>query len=150
MKGVYTTATKISGVNSSRTLLYLTAPASKVVEIIGITVTNESVATNFQLEISVANITTLGSPTATQLTPTPHEKGDQAAGSSTFVNVTASEPTYGTTLTQEGAAAVQGYRHEPYPDERLYVAPGATIGVRLLTTPTQFDCDVRITFKEIG
>jgi hypothetical protein len=150
MKGVYTSAAKIAGLNSTRTLAYLTAPVNKVVEIIGVTVTDESVATNFQMEIAIANISSLGTPTATQVTPTPHEKGDQAAGSSTFFNVTANEPTYGSTVTQEGAAAVQGYRHEPYPDERIYVAPGQSIGIRLQTTPTAFDADVRLTWREVG
>src|SRR6516225_11083214 len=106
MKGVYTSATKIAGVNSAKTLAYLTAPSNKTIEIIGVTVTDESVATNFQLEIAIANISTLGTPTATQVTPTPHEKGDQAAGSTTYFNVTAGEPTYGTTITQEGAPAL--------------------------------------------
>src|SRR5262249_20344426 len=135
MKGVYTAATKIAGVNSARTLAYLTAPANKTIEIIGVTVTDESVATNFQMEIAIANSSTLGRPTTTQSTPPPQKKGAQAAAAQTFSTVTASEPTYGTPLTKEGAAAVQGYRHEPYPDERLYVAPGQSIGVRLQTTP---------------
>lgn len=150
MKGVYTSALKIAGLNSQRTLVWLTAPANKVVEIIGVTVTDESVANNFQMEIAIANITTLGSAAGTAVTPTPHEKGDQAAGSTTTFNATTEPQTYGTTIIQEGAAALVGYRHEPAPDERIYVAPGASIGVKINTTPTAFDCDVRITFKEIG
>jgi hypothetical protein len=150
MRGVYTAATKIAGLNATKTLAYITAPAAKAVEIIGCTVTNESNANNFQMQIAIANITTLGSPTGTTITPTPHEKGDQAAGSTTVFNITASEPTYGTTITQEGAASLVGYRHEPAPEERLIVQPGASVGVRMITTPTAFDCDVRLTFREIG
>jgi hypothetical protein len=150
MKGVYTSVLKIAGLNSARTLGYLTAPANKVVEIIGVTVTDESLATNNQMQVAIANISALGTPTATAVTPTPHEKGDQGAGSTTAFNVTANEPTYGTTITQEGAALLVGYRHEPAPEERIYVAPSQSIGVRLITTPTAFDCDVRITFREIG
>ncbi len=150
MRGVYTAATKISGLNAQKTLMYLTAPAAKVVEIIAATVTNESNVTNQQVEIQISNITTLGTPTATAVTPTPHEAGDQAAGSTVKANVTASEPTYGSVLTQEGAASLHGYRFEPQPDERIYVAPGASVGIRILTTPTAFDCDVRLTFREIG
>jgi hypothetical protein len=150
VKGVYTAATKISGLNASKTMAYLTAPSAKVAEILSVTVTNESNANNFQGEVAIKNITTLGTPTATQVTPTPHEKGDQACGSSTYFNVTASEPTYGSTITQEGFASLVGYRHEPTPEERIYVAPSQSIGVYLATTPTSFDCDVRITFREIG
>jgi hypothetical protein len=150
MRGVYTATFKISGLNAQKTLMYLTAPAAKVVEIIAATVTNESNVTNQQFEIQIANITTLGTPTATAVTPTPHEAGDQAAGSTVKANVTASEPTYGSAMTQEGAASLPGYRFEPQPDERLYVAPGASIGIRILTTPTAMDTDIRLTFREIG
>ena len=30
------------------------------------------------------------------------------------------------------------------------MTPNTSIGVRMITTPTTFDCDVRITFREIG
>jgi hypothetical protein len=150
MRGVYTSAFKAAGVGSARTLAYITAPATKAVEILSVTVTNESNATNFQMEIAIANISTLGAPNVTAVTPTPHESGDQAAGSTTKFNCTGSEPTYGTTVTQEGAASLVGYRHEPQPEERIYVTPGQSIGVRLITTPASTDFDIRITFREIG
>jgi hypothetical protein len=150
MRGVYTAAYKIAGLNAAKTMLYLTAPATKAVEIIACTVTDESNATNFQMQVAIANIGTLGTPTATTVTPTPHEAGDHAAASTVKANVTAGEPTYGTTITQEGAASIIGYRHEPAPEERLIVTPGASIGIRMITTPTSFDCDVRLTFREIG
>ena len=150
MKGVYTASYKIAGLNLSKTMMYLTAPSNKVVEIIACTVTNESNATNQQMEIQIANVSTLGTPTATAVTPTPHEASDQAAGSTVKANVTANEPTYGSALTQEGAPSLQGYRFEPQPDERLYVAPGASVGIRMITNPTAMDTDIRLTFKEIG
>src|ERR1700674_5364814 len=136
MRGVYTAATKIAALNASKTLAYLTAPATKAVEIIAVTVTNESNANNFQGQIAIQNITTLGTPTATSVTPTPHESGDQAAGSTTKFNVTASEPTYGTVITQEGFASLVVSRHEPAPEERIIVTPNTSIGIRMITTPT--------------
>jgi hypothetical protein len=149
-RGVYTAVYKIAGLNASKTLMYLTAPSTKAVEIIGVTVTNESNATNQQNQVAIANISTLGTPTATAVTPTPHEAGDQAAGSTVKANVTASEPTYGTTITQEGFASVVGYRHEPAPEERLIVTPGSSVGIRMITTPQAMDTDIRLTFREIG
>jgi hypothetical protein len=149
-RGVYTAQYKIAGLNASKTLMYLTAPSTQAVEIIGVTVTNESNATNQQMAVSIDNITTLGTPTATSVTPAPHEKGDQAAGSTVKANVTASEPTYGTSITREGAASVVGYRHEPAPEERLIVQPGTSVGIRMLTTPVAMDTDIRLTFREIG
>jgi hypothetical protein len=150
MRGVYTAVAKIAGLNAAKTLMYLTAPANRAVEIMSCTVTDESNATNFQMQVAIANITTLGTPTASAVPPTAHEAGDQAASSTVKANVTASEPTYGSTITQEGATALIGYRHEPTPEERIVVTPGASIGIRMITTPTSFDCDVRLTFREIG
>lgn len=151
MKGVYTATQKISALAAAKTLMYITAPSDRIVEILSATVTNESNATNFQFEAQLANVTTLGTPTATTVTPTPQEKGDQAAASTVKANVTASEPTYGSALHQEGAASLVGYRFEPPTElERIYIAPSQTVGLRMITTPTSFDCDVRITFREIG
>lgn len=151
MRGFYTAPYKIAGLNAAKTLLYITAPSVKVCIIIGTTVTNESNATNFQFQAAIGNITTLGTPTATTLVPTPHELGDQAAASTVKVNVTASEPTYGAVnITQEGAASLVGYRHEPAPEERLVVEAGTSVGLRMITTPTAFDADIRFTFQEMG
>jgi hypothetical protein len=151
MNGVYTASGKISALAAAKTLMYLTAPASRVVELIAVTVTNESNATNFQMEIAITSITTLGTPTATAVTPQKHESGDQASGTTTKLNVTASEPTYaGTATLQEGAPSLTGFRWEPQPEERIYIAPGASYGIRMITTPTSNDCDVRVTFREIG
>jgi hypothetical protein len=153
MKGVYTSGGKVAANAAARTLAYLTAPAAKVVELLSVTLTNESNATNFQMEAQIANITTLGSPSNfTNPTPTPHEKGDQASGS-TFglgANNSGEPTTYGSVITQEGATSLIGYRHEPQPEERIYVAPGATIGLKLTTTPPATDFDVRVTWREIG
>jgi len=154
MRGVYTSVIKIAGLNGPKTLALITAPTTKVVEILGFTVTNESNATNFQFEIQIANITAgAAGITATTVTPTPHEAGDQAAGSTTKMNSTvpANEPTYGSAITQEGAASLVGYRFEPpTPEDRIYVTAGTSIGFRMITTPTAFDADTRLTFKEIG
>lgn len=155
MRGVYTSAAAVPSVTSAGTLAYITPPSAKVVEVLAITVTNESNATNYQMEIQLCPITTLGSPSNyTSVTPQKHEVGDQSAGST--VNIASSnsrtEPTtYGTALTQEGAASVIGYRHEPQPEERIYLSSATSLGVRLITTPgasTTFD--VRVTFREMG
>jgi hypothetical protein len=151
MRGCYTAQYKIGSLAASKTVMYITAPANKVVEILGATVTQETNATNFQFSIGIDNVTTLGTPTATGVTPTPHEKGDQAAGSTVQANVTANEPTYGSRITGEGAASLVGYRYEPPTEaDRIYVQGGATVGIRMLTTPSSSDFDIRLTFREIG
>jgi hypothetical protein len=156
MRGVYTSAAKVPSITSAGTLAYLTPPAAKVVEILAVTVTNESNATNYQMEVALAKITTMGSPANySAVTPVKHESGDQAAGSTVNMatNNTRTEPTtYAANSTQEGAASVIGYRHEPQPEERIYLNGGDVgLGVRLITTPgASTDFDVRITFREIG
>lgn len=151
MRGVYTATNQITGLNASKTLMYITAPSTKIVEILGFTVTDDNNATNFQMLVGCYNISTLGTPTATAVTPTPHEAGDQAAASVVKANVTASEPTYGTEITQEGAASLVGYRFEPPTEaDRLYVTAGASVGWRMMNTPTSFNADIRLTFREIG
>jgi hypothetical protein len=153
MRGVYRANIKASGVNSGRTLCYITAPANKVVEILSAKIGNESNTTNQQLSACLQLVSSLGTPTGTSLTPTKAEQGDGAAGSTVVGNVTASEPTY-TSNTQfdlQGFASLAGYQHAPVPEERLVIAGGATWGLRLLTTsPTSFDCDVEVVFREIG
>jgi hypothetical protein len=155
MRGVYTAALKIGSVTSAGTLAYITAPANLVTELLAVTVTNESNATNYQMEIQIARIATLGSPSGyTSVTPQKHEAADQSAG--TTVNIASgnsrTEPTtYGVAITQEGCPSITGYRHEPQPEERLYLTNSVNWGIRLITAPgASTDFDVRITFREIG
>lgn len=153
MRGIYDANVKISGLNSARTLLYLTAPAGKCVEILSAKATDATNATNQQLEITWQKVTTLGTPTATSLTPTKCEQGDQAAASTVAGNVTGSEPTYtaNTLFDPQGFPSLVGYQHKPDPEERLTIAPGDTWGLRLITaSPTAQDTDVTVKFREIG
>lgn len=159
MRGVYTAAYRIAGVSAAKTLMYLTVPSNKVVEILSVSVTNESNETNEQLLVGLQRVTTLGTPTATTITPKPHETGDQAAGSTVKANVTASEPTYPAIAAGadipgafglEGASSLGGWYFDPTPEERPIVPGGETVGLRLVNAPTSLDLVVRWTFREIG
>lgn len=152
MRGVYTGVVKISGLAAAKTLLYITAPANKVVEILSASVTNASNETNEQIECCLQHVTTLGSPTATTLTPSKHELGDQAAASTVKGNVTASEPTYtsNTEIGYEGSSSLGGWFFDPTPEEHPFIPGQGTMGLRLLSTPTAFDAVVRITFREVA
>lgn len=153
MKGVYTSFVKIAGLNAAKTVLYLTAPSSRALEIISSSIGNSGTnVTNQQLEATWQRITTLGTPTGTSLTPSPQETNDQAASATAVGNVTASEPTYtaGVVFDQQGFASLAGYQHAPVPEERIVVPPSASIGLRMLSTPTAFDADVKVVHREIG
>jgi hypothetical protein len=159
VRGVYTATYRIAAISAAKTLMYITAPTGAVVEILSARVTNESNETNEQLVACLQRVTSLGTPTATVCTPATTENGSSAAASTVKANVTASEPTYGASSQgadivgahgMDGFSSLGGWYYDPTPEERLYVNPGATIGLRLLSTPTSFDGVVRITFRELG
>lgn len=153
MRGVYEAVYKISGLAAAKTLLYLTAPAAAVVEILSASVTNASNETNEQLDCFIKKIGTLGTPTATSLTPSKTEDGDQAAGSTVKANVTASEPTYtsNTEVGWEGYSDLAGWFFDPIPEARKYVPPSGSVGVYLNATPAAaLDAVVRLVFREVG
>lgn len=152
MRGVYTASYRISGLSAAKTLMYVTAPSTKVVEILSASLCNETNETNEQLLCTLQTVNSLGTPTATTVTPAKHEAGDQAAGSTVKANVTASEPTYvsDTEIGREGFSSLGGYYYDPMPEERPTIAPSATMGLRIINAPTSFDAVVKITFREIG
>lgn len=152
MKGVYTAKIRISALATAKTLLYITAPSTEVLEVLSASITNESNETNEQLVATLQRIGTLGTPTGTALTPSKHESGDQAASATAVGNVTASEPTYtaDTEIGLEGFSSLGGWYFDPIPEERPIVAPSASLGLRILNAPTSLDAVVRITFREIG
>ena len=160
MRGVYTANFRLSSIVSARTLFYITAASNRLVEVYTTEVSNESNETNEQLAICWQKVTSLGTPSATTVTPSKHESGDASPASTYKANVTASEPTYG--LIAQGAAIVDviglqghpslsGYRFQPTPEERFIISGGDTWGLRLLIAPTSaIDIDVNITVREIG
>lgn len=154
MKGVYTSSLLISGLNSARTLLYITAPAAKAVKVRKSKITNATNETNEQCRAAWRKVSSLGTPTATTITPAKHEDGDQAASATVKGNVTASEPTYAadSELAHGGFPSLTGHT---YPEvdaeaEELIIPPGATYGLYLYNTPTSFDAVVSATHQEIG
>lgn len=155
MRGLYTAGYNATGVNSSpRTLMYITAPSGKVVELIEAHVTIHS-TTDGQIEVAIQRITTLGTPTATAVTPTPHELGDQAAGSTVAANVTMDEPVYtaGKFFNLQSQPSRSGWHwySTQVRGNQIYVAHTASIGLLLnagITVSTIVDLSV--TFREIG
>ena len=151
MRGVYTSTYKISGLTSAKTLMYLSAPAGKIVKLVGLRVGQESNAIGFQASIAIDDISALGTPTATSVTPTPMEPGDQAASSTVKANVTAAEPTYSTRRIVRAFNSLVGMFWDPVREEEFeYVAAAASIGIRFLTTATSSDFEIELTHQEIG
>ena len=159
MRGVYRANYRISGVTTAKTLLYITVPSTIVVDLLSGSVTNESSETNEQILCVLQRVTTLGTPTATTITPTKSEKGDQSAASTVKANVTASEPTYGAIAQGAGIVDVDGcvgvpslsgWFYSPTPEERQTIAPGDTWGIRLVNTIASADLCIQLNFQERG
>jgi hypothetical protein len=151
MRGVYTAWATISSLSAQKTLMLLTVPSTKVVELYSASVSNASNETNEQIRIGIYVVGTLGSPSGTALTPAKHETGDAAASVTVTSNLTVEPTSYSTTpLDEEGVSSIAGYRYSPIPEERPIIAPSAAVGIRLLTTPSAFDAIVKLVFREIG
>ncbi len=161
MRGIYRVNYRISAVVAAKTLMYLTAPAAVSVDILAARITNESNETNEQMVAAWQRVTSLGTPTATTVTPAKSEFGDQAAASTVKANVTANEPTYGAIAQGAaiidveglmGFASLSGYFYQPTPEERLTIKVGETWGLRLIApaVPLSFDCCIEVVFQERG
>jgi hypothetical protein len=153
MRGVYETSFKISALAATKTLLLLTVPANKVVELYSSSVTDASNATNQQLEAEFQKVSAVGPAAGTPLTPGKKEQGDQAAASTLLGNLT-TEPTSYAANTGEGYRgfpSLSGWEYLPQAEERLWLSGGDTWGLRLLTpTFAAQDTIVRLCFREVG
>ena len=152
MQGVYTFQYQITSVNAAKTLLYVAPSATQALEILSAKVTQTNITASEQLECMISRITSIGTPTATSITATLTEPTTPAFGGTAKANVTASEPTYGSVqIDQNGWANVGGYFYDPLPEERVIIAPGAYVGLKLLTSPANtYTLDVTMTVRCIG
>lgn len=152
MRGVYTATIGISSLSGQKTLMYLTTPSTMVVELLSAAITNKSNNSNEQLEAGFYRITSLGSPTKTDITAVAHESSSPSTAVTVAGNVTASEPTYASNPAHaEAWSNLIGYHYDPIPESRVTVPPSSSIGLRITETPaTAFDAVITITYREIG
>jgi hypothetical protein len=151
MRGVYTAYAKITSLAAAKTLMLVTVPSSKVVEIYSASVSNATNETNEQLEIALYTVNVFGSAAGSSVTPAKSEAGDAAASVTVIANLTVEPTSYvSAPLDAEGANSLGGYRFDPIPETRPVAAPSSSFGLRLISTPTSFDAIVKIVFREIG
>lgn len=154
MRGVFRAVDTISAVTTAKTLLYVTVPSDAVAEILSARITAQDEDTSEQLMAELNRIATLGTPTATTITAKPTEEGSAAFGGTVKSNVTASEPTYddeSQAIASGGANKLAGWEHVPLPEERAAIAPGDTVGLRLIDAlANSTDLTAEILFREIG
>lgn len=130
-----TLPTSAMAVTTARTLIYVTAPSNGALLISRGQATQENLTTDENLYCALQRITTLGTPTATAITPKPIGKHGAALFTAKG-NVTASEPTF----TADDEDGLEGYhiRSGFYyrPDYGLIVEAGASAALRLLKAPS--------------
>lgn len=155
MRGVYRAAISISGVTTAKTLLYITTPSTMVIEILSARITCENEDTSEQIKAELNRIATLGTPTASSVTPKPTEEGSAASSCTVKGNVTASEPTYDTAtedaLASGGDNKLGGWEFTPTPEERPIIKPSDTVGLRLIDAiANSSNITAEIRYREIG
>lgn len=154
MRGVFRIVDTIAAVTTAKTLLYVTAPADAVLEILSARITAQDEDTSEQIMAELNRISSLGTPTATSITPKPTEEGSAAFGGTAKSNVTASEPTYddeSNAIASGGANKLAGWEYVPLPEERPIIAPGDSVGLRLIDAiANSTDLTAEIVFREIG
>lgn len=155
MRGVYRASIVITGVTTAKTLLYITTPSSAVIEILSAKVTNTNEDTSEQVVAELNRISSLGTPTATTVTPKPTEEGSGASGVTCKGNVTGSEPTYDAaadSICNNGANKLgNGWEYTPLPEERTVIKPSDSVGLKLVDAIAN-SCTLvaEILYREIG
>lgn len=154
MRGVFRASGTIAGVTTAKTLLYITTPATAVIEIISARITAQDEDTSEQIFGELNRIATLGTPTATTITPKPTEEGSAASACTAKLNVTASEPTYdaiGDAIASGGANKLAGWEYVPLPEERPIIKPSDNLGLRLVDAiSASTDLTAEIIYRELG
>lgn len=154
MQGVYKLTNTVSAVTAAKTLAYITTHATKPIEIYRVSVSCQDEDTSEQILAEFNRIATLGTPTATTVTPKPTEESSSAFGGVAKTNVTASEPTYDAStaaIAAFGANKLGGWEYVPLPEERPIIAANDSVGIRLIDAiSVSSDLTVEIVFREIG
>lgn len=154
MRGVFRLVDTISGVTTAKTLLYITVPSDAVIEILSARITCQDEDTSEQIMAELNRISSLGTPTKTDITAKPTEEGAAAFGGTGHSNVTASEPTYdgeSDSIFSGGANKLGGWEYVPLPEERVIISPSDNVGLRLIDAiANSSDLTAEIIFREIG
>jgi len=154
MRGVYRAADTIASVTTAKTLIYLTTPATAVIEILSARITAQNEDTSEQIMAELNRISSLGTPTATTITPKPTEELSAASAVTAKSNVTASEPTYddeSAAIASGGANKLAGWEYVPLPEERAIIKPSDSVGLRLIDAiANSTNLTAEIIYREIG
>lgn len=133
----------------------LTAPATGVVAIHEIHITQDASETSEQLPVRLIRVpaTVTGGSGGSTPTPRKMQSGDPAAGAVVEANNTSVATTSGTleVLRRSGDNVLNGWHWVFLPETRIYLAPSGVFVVRLATAPAAaLTMSGEIVWEEIG
>lgn len=140
-------------VTAAQTLLYITAPSTMCGRIVHASIAVADVDTNEQTYACLQRISSLGTPSKTDVTPAKTSNGDPSSSFTCAADVTASEPTYSasTQIGQESFPMISGWRFQPLTEnEYMEIKPSESVGLRLLGAISSATVTARVVFQEIG
>jgi hypothetical protein len=135
--------------NTARDLMRLTAAAAKPIEILSITVTQDTSEVSEMVPFQLQRSSTSG--TGTSVTPEKFNPSDAAFGGTAIVNLTAATTISGNPLHRESVNLQNGFYWKPIPDEGIIVPGGGIFVCRMdadvsASIPFTLSC----IFKELG
>ncbi len=145
---IYTVVADAVSETTAQSLIRLTAPTDAVLEILKVTVTQETLVASEQLAIQIHRGGSAG--TGAAVTARQNEEGDPAFGGTAIGTITA-DPTIGNVLHRAAWNVLAPFEWHPTPEERKFVSPSGVIVVHLDIAPsgaTLFTTE--IAFAEIG
>ncbi len=146
---VYSATTEIAAVAAAQTLLTVEAPSDAVVAVLRAYISQLDLVASEMFRAHLQKATDDG--TGAAVTPEPHEEGNAAFGG-TVQEDHSVEPTYtGIPYENEEFNVLNGWVWVPMPEERIYLSPGETLGLRLDVAPSAGTVVVAgLVFGEIG
>ena len=151
MKGIYVAKRRALTVTAAANLIVLKASANIVIEILSAHITNFNLDTNEQFEAGLFRVTTSGVGAASALNEEPTELDTAAAAGVAEHPYATTEPVLDTDgIDVKGASLLNGYHHDPIPEQRIFLGPSDEISLRLDSTITSAGLLAQIAWREIG
>lgn len=148
----YSATTSKTTFATAQTILQIAAPSAKALEIVRVSVDQETSTTSAQLGIQLYRggaAMTWTSPV--NVTPGKLNPSDAAAGATvTAWGTSASDGASPVVLYEDGFNVLSGFLYLPVPEERIAIAGASWFNVKLLGTVPSATWAVTVIYREIG
>jgi hypothetical protein len=155
MPRIYTAVFEAVSVSAAQDFFELTAPATAVVAVHEVHITQDAAETSEQLPVRLIRVPATVTSGSGGTSPTPRKTmtGNPAAAATVEANNTTLATTSGTleVLRRQGDNVLNGWHWIFTPEARLYLAPSGVLVVRLATAPgAALTMSGEICWEEIG